>query len=1206
MNIKRCIFAMIALVVSQWAVASRLWIEAENFENKGGWVVDQQFMDLMGSPYLMAHGMGVPVADAATTIDFPADGTYYVYVRTYNWTSPWSKGKGPGKFVLKIDNKRFAPVLGDEGEQWMWQCAGKMFVKAGKRVLSLHDLTGFNGRCDAIYLTTEAGELPPASGNGLEAFRRTMLNLPDRPAGSTHYDLVVVGGGVAGICAAIAAARLGCKVALVNDRPVLGGNNSSEIRVHLGGTIEVGPNKGLGRLIREFGHSIEGNAQPAENYEDEKKTNLVAGEKNITLFANYRATAVEMQGEKIDAVVIRHIETGEELMLKAPLFSDCTGDGTIGYLAGADYRMGREARAEFGEALAPEKADKMTMGSSVQWYSVETAGKSSFPKFNYGVTFSEETCEKVVMGEWQWETGMNLNQIDDFERIRDYGLLVVYSNWNFLKNEWKNRHEYANRKLEWVAYLAGKRESRRLLGDYILKQDDVDKNVFHEDASFATTWSLDLHFPDSVNAARFPAAPFKAATEHILIYPYAVPYRCLYSRNVQNLFMAGRNISVTHVALGTVRVMRTTGMMGEVVGMAASLCKKYGIVPRLVYQRHLPELKTLMKEGIGKKTGIPDNQNFNRQPPLDKPRALGTQSFCYERIAPHPRLLWPAGGDKAIEKLMADYPPLAEVHTRILDECTSMLSQKPVERVLEGRRLLGVSRLALKRIFYLSYAYRMTKDEKYARRAEQEMLAVSRFTDWNPSHFLDVGEMVMALGIGYDWLYDCLQPEVRDSICKAIVSKGFDAAAPDAYFYRTASNWNSVCNGGLTYGALAIYEAVPDKATAVIEKCLATNPKVMKVYGPDGGYPEGFHYWGYGTSFQVMLIAALESAFGTDLGLSATPGFLESAYFMEYMMAPGGGYFNFSDAVNGVKCNMMMFWFAKKLNDLSLLWLERSHLEKQPAEFVEDRLLPCLMLFCLGQNLKDIRQPERHFWCNRGATPVFIYRGGWNSAEDSYLAVKGGSPRTPHAHMDAGSFVYEKDGVRWAMDLGMQNYFSLESKGVDLWNQSQQGQRWEVFRLNNEAHNTLTINGKRHLVDSYASFERTFETKQKKGVEVDMTSVFADCMEKVTRTVYLNEEDHLIVADELVAAEKEATVKWIMVTPADAKVTGKNEIELSKDGRRMRLTVDTPRNVEMKIWANHPPHDYDEPNPGSVRVGFEVRLPANLKSEWKVTLAPME
>lgn len=609
---------------SKKQIPSKLLVEAENFERKGGWVVDQQFMDLMGSPYLMAHGMGVPVEDASTTISFPESGTYYVYVRTYNWTSPWYGGKGPGKFTLKIGNKKLPIVLGDEGNQWMWQPAGKISVKAGNSNLTLKDLTGFNGRCDAIYFTTEKEQLPPNETVQLTDFRKKMLNIPAELE-LYSYDVIVIGGGIAGMCAAAAASRLGCKVALINYRPVLGGNNSSEVRVHLGGNIGVGPNSGLGRMIREFGHSKEGNAKPAANYEDEKKELFIANEKNITLYANYRAISVKTDGNRIESVIIKHIENGKEVELKAPLFSDCTGDGTIGYLAGADYNMGRESRTEYGEELAPIQPDKMTMGSSVQWYSADKGKPTRFPIFSYGLQFNEKNCEKVTMGEWKWETGMNFNQIDDFERIRDYGLMVIYSNWSFLKNKLKDNKKYKNRALDWVAYIAGKRESRRLLGDYILKQDDIDKNVYHEDASFVTTWSIDLHFPDSLNASHFPDAPFKAATKHIHIYPYAVPYRCLYSRNIENLFMAGRNISVTHVALGTVRVMRTTGMMGEVVGMAASLCKKYNTTPRGVYQKHLPELKALMKEGVGKKEGIPDNQKFNEQKLLKKPRIFAIE-----------------------------------------------------------------------------------------------------------------------------------------------------------------------------------------------------------------------------------------------------------------------------------------------------------------------------------------------------------------------------------------------------------------------------------------------------------------------------------------------------------------------------------------------------------------------------------------------------
>ncbi len=615
----RLIIVLVLLINCGLTQASRLLVEAESFKHKGGWVVDQQFMDLMGSPYLMAHGLGEPVNDAITQVSFPEKGTYHIYVRTYNWTSPWKKGEGPGKFKLSVDKRTLSTVLGVTGEAWIWQYAGKVNIKNPQDVtLELHDLTGFNGRCDAIYFTTEENDIPPLEVQALNVFRKELLKLPQIAPSAGTYDFVVVGGGVAGLSAAVSAARLGCKVALIHDRPVLGGNNSSEVRVHLGGRIEAGPYKELGNLQKEFGPTRGGNAQPGDYYEDEKKQQLVENEKNISLFANYRAIAVEMDGSKIKSVIAKHIETGEEKTFTAPIFADCTGDGTIGFLAGADFAMGREAKDEFGEATAPEVADKMTMGSSVQWYSEDQKKPTSFPYFNYGVKFSQESVEKVTMGEWTWETGMNYDQINEFERIRDYGLMVVFSNWSYLKNELKENDLFRTRKLAWVAYVAGKRESRRLLGDYILKEDDLTKYVVHEDGTASTTWTIDLHYPDPKNTANFPGEEFKSIAKHNPIYPYPIPYRCFYSRNIDNLFMAGRNISVTHVALGTVRVMRTTGMMGEVVGMAASLCKKYNVMPRGIYRYHLNDLKMLMKEGVGKK-GLPNNQKYNEGGTLSAP-----------------------------------------------------------------------------------------------------------------------------------------------------------------------------------------------------------------------------------------------------------------------------------------------------------------------------------------------------------------------------------------------------------------------------------------------------------------------------------------------------------------------------------------------------------------------------------------------------------
>ena len=596
------------VVLTACHAPSNILIEAESFADKGGWSTDQQFTFEMGSPYLIAHGMGKAVKDASTEVIFRKAGEYHVYARTYNWTSPWSKGRGAGAFGISVDNQMLPNELGSTGNKWEWQYAGSVNItKTGRKTLRLHDMTGFDGRCDAIYITLDKNVTPPTDIDPLAQFRTTH-NPPKTKV--AKYDFVVVGGGISGMCAAVAAARLGCKVALINDRPLWGGSNSSETRVHLGGHIEMEPYTNLGNMIKEFGPLRGGNAKPAEYYEDDKKRAFLEAEENLTLYPSYRVFAVDSRNGHINSVQAQHIETGEIVTFRAPIFSDCTGDGTVGYLAGADYTMGRESRADYGEPSAPEVADKMTMGSSVQWYSVEEKQESQFPIFEYGLEFNEESCQRVMMGEWTWETGMNYDQCKEFERIRDYGLMVVYSNWSFLKNRLEQNEKYRNRTLGWVAYIAGKRESRRLLGDHVLTENDLVNEVAYPDASFTTSWSIDLHYPDPQNSKHFPGEEFKSICVHGATNPYAVPYRCLYSRNISNMFMAGRDISVSHIGLGTVRVMRTCGMMGEVVGMAASICHKQKALPRDVYTSHLDSLKALMEQGAGEQ-GLPNNQIYN-------------------------------------------------------------------------------------------------------------------------------------------------------------------------------------------------------------------------------------------------------------------------------------------------------------------------------------------------------------------------------------------------------------------------------------------------------------------------------------------------------------------------------------------------------------------------------------------------------------------
>ncbi|MBQ9875305.1 MAG: FAD-dependent oxidoreductase [Thermoguttaceae bacterium] len=592
--------------------SSALFVEAESFANKGGWGIDTQSVERVGSPYLIAHGWGTPVADAKTTVKFPSAGEYRVFARTRNWVATWTPEYAPGKFQLAVDGAKLPTEFGTNGVDWAWQDGGTISVAEDKLEveLALCDLTGFDGRVDALYFQGEGAPLPPNELPELNALHRAALQLPDEPpiAGNGKvYDLVVVGGGIAGNCAAVAAARLGASVALVNDRPVLGGNGSSEVRVHLNGGVNLPPYPNLGNLTYLMGPHGGGNAQGPELYKDARRLELVQAEKNIDLYLSTRVDQVEVvkSGDSIHIASARgtNIETGQELRFLGKTFADCTGDGALGFLAGADFHMGREAKSDYDEPSAPDQGDKMTMGSSVQWNTAVTDGPTTFPELPWAIQFNEETIKPSTHGDWDWEGGMNRDQVYDMERIRDVGLRAAYGHWSYMKNHtpkgWEEKVK--NRKLNWTAFVAGKRESRRLLGDVVLREQDVVDRKEYDDACVTTTWSIDLHYPEPSNLKNFPLEQFRAICVQVQIKPYAIPYRCFYSRNVDNLFMAGRDISVTHIALGTVRVMRTGGMMGEVVGMAASVCKKNDCLPRDVYEKHLRELKALMEKGVAPK-----------------------------------------------------------------------------------------------------------------------------------------------------------------------------------------------------------------------------------------------------------------------------------------------------------------------------------------------------------------------------------------------------------------------------------------------------------------------------------------------------------------------------------------------------------------------------------------------------------------------------
>ena len=502
------------------------------------------------------------------------------------------------------------------------------------------------------------------------------------------------------------------------------------------------------------------------------------------------------------------------------------------------------------------------------------------------------------------------------------------------------------------------------------------------------------------------------------------------------------------------------------------------------------------------------------------------------RLADHPRLLLPKGAEKKLLKQINRDAVWKEIHTATLGEADRIITLPVNERIKTGMRLLAVSRENLRRIFILSYAYRMTGQEKYLVRAEQEMLKAASFSDWNPSHFLDVGEMTMALGVGYDWLYPALSEASRRTIREAIVEKGFKPSYDTAYnwFVDAEHNWNQVCNGGLAFGAIAVAESEPEWAQKIIDRAIDKVRLPMRHYAPDGAYPEGPGYWGYGTLFNVLLIGGLESTFGTDYGLSQMPGFMQTGTYEMQMVSPLIKHFNYMDNSYEPESSSAPFWFYSKTQDPSVLCQQVSILQRDTAKkYLKDRVLPAMLIWGAGAPMEKAVAPQETFWAGRGNTPVCVMRSGWGDPNARFVGVKLGSPSINHGHMDVGSFVFEADGVRWAIDLGSEDYNTTETRGVDLWNMAQQSQRWDVFRYNNRSHNTLTFNDKLQRVNGSAQIIESDSATARRFVKTDLTPVYAGQVDKVERTISLVDNDYLLIEDEIMAGKNYTRMRLSLI-----------------------------------------------------------------------------
>ena len=580
-----------SLVSSHLRADEAILVEAESFADPGGWELDTQFIRNMGSPYLLAHGLGEPVEDAVTTVDVPASATYRVWVRTKDWVAPWDAPGTPGRFQLVVDGEALETEFGTTGAEWHWQDGGEVALEKGELELRLRDLTGFNGRCDAIVFST-GDEAPDNTSDVLPAWRREMLGYGEAIEDAGEFDIVFIGGGYAGTCGAISAARMGLKVALIQDRDVLGGNGSSEVRVWAKGNTPGGLYP-VGDIVREIEDHAASSPGTYEEFGDDRKERIVRAEDNLSLFLGHFAYDVTMSGDgrQIEAVQALEVRSGRIREFSADFFCDSTGHGTIALVAGADTTM--------------EKGGRMGMSNMWRWQNTDSP--KEFPETPWALDLDETgfPYPKRHHAEWFWESGYDKHPLDDLELIRDWNLRANFGAWNAIKNKGaydrydRTGNKHANAELTWMAYIGGTRETLQVLGDVILTADDVSSAREFEDGCVLTTWSIDLHYPKEQYIGEYADNPFISYAEHDRAVDrtvgYAVPYRCFYSRNIENLFTAGRNVSVTHEALGTVRVMKTGGMMGVVVGKAAAVAEKHDTTPRGVYETYLPELIELLK-----------------------------------------------------------------------------------------------------------------------------------------------------------------------------------------------------------------------------------------------------------------------------------------------------------------------------------------------------------------------------------------------------------------------------------------------------------------------------------------------------------------------------------------------------------------------------------------------------------------------------------
>jgi hypothetical protein len=552
----------------------------------------------------------------------------------------------------------------------------------------------------------------------------------------------------------------------------------------------------------------------------------------------------------------------------------------------------------------------------------------------------------------------------------------------------------------------------------------------------------------------------------------------------------------------------------------------------------------------------------------------------------HPRLLF-TNADLAAAQAAAKTDPLrAALHARIIELATAELTTTPIKHELIGPRLLDKSRRCIGRVLTCAMAYRLTGDTRFSDRAKRELATAAAFDDWNPSHFLDVAEMSFAFAIGYDWLYDVLTPAEREQIKRALLEKSL-AFVPMAYaaggptdkrvwFVTAHHNWNQVCNGGFLAAALALADEEPALARQVIAGARKSLPLVMAAYEPDGAYPEGPGYWSYGTGYNVLAIAMLESAVGTDLDLVQAPAFDRTVLYRLHIQSPTGQSFNYADGGAGLGAQPEYTWLARRYHQPIALAHSRELLQDEvehaPRKGESDRYFALHAVWFptadpsaagAGAAPLDIRF--------RGPAQLAIFRSAWNDPRALFVGFKAGGNAVNHSHLDLGSFVLDADGVRWSEDLGSDNYNMPGYFGA---------LRWSYFRLNNRGHSTLTPGDALQDPKAVAPITAFVSTPDRAFAVADLTSAYPRSGRHLVRGIMLLDRSRVLVQDDIGPGTSPTSLAWKMVTPAQIKITDARHATLTLAHHTLRAEILAPNQAEFRSETAKPPTTAENQNRG--------------------------